>query len=153
LSPASCCPTVGAAALGSQIRGSRGAVPRAAERDGAAATRVPELPLEILPAGISPPDAGEFVASDALARVLADVADRADLVLIDAPPLLRVGDPLALARNVDAVLVVTRLDAIDRSTLDELVRVLESLPTEKLGFIATGAERDEGFAYASSDRT
>ena len=63
-------------------------------RAGGAATngqgRVEGL-LEVLPSGPAPPDAGEFVATKALADILDQLGERADIVLIDAPPLLHVG--------------------------------------------------------------
>ena len=65
--------------------------------------------LDVIPSGPIPPDPGEFVSTAALARLLETLTERYDLVLVDAPPLLRVGDALTLAANVSALLVVTRL--------------------------------------------
>lgn len=101
--------------------------------------------LTVLTSGPLPPDAGEFVATRALASVLHELRSRADVVLIDAPPLLQLGDAMTLSGKVDALLVVTRLKVVRRPLLNELRRVLAAIPTPKLGFVVTGAETEEGY--------
>jgi polysaccharide biosynthesis transport protein len=103
--------------------------------------------LQFLPAGSLPPDAGEFVASDTLVEILEEVTARADLVLIDAPPLLHVGDAMTLSARVDALLVVSRMTLARRSMLAEVRRVLAASPAEPLGFILTGAALEETYGY------
>jgi Mrp family chromosome partitioning ATPase len=105
--------------------------------------------LEVLPAGPTPPNAGEFVGTRSLARILEQVRDRADIVLIDAPPVLHVNDAMALSAVVDAMLIVTRLRVVRRSTVDELNRLLETTPATKLGFVITDADlgEDYGISY------
>jgi succinoglycan biosynthesis transport protein ExoP len=104
--------------------------------------------LELLLAGPPPPGAGEFAASNAVGEILDDLRERADLVLVDAPPLLQVGDAVTLTARVDALFVVTRLKTLRRPVLRELARVLEACPGEKLGFVLTGAKFEEGYGYA-----
>jgi polysaccharide biosynthesis transport protein len=107
--------------------------------------------LEVLSAGSRPPDPGEFVASDGVAKLLKALAQRADIVLIDAPPLLAVGDALALSRRVDALILVTRINVVDRPMINEVKRALETAPCDKVGFVATGAslEAAHGYGYGA----
>lgn len=108
--------------------------------------RVPGT-LEVLGTGPLPPNPGEFVGTRALSEILAQLASRAHLVLIDAPPLLSLGDSLALTAKVDALFVVSRLKVVKRQLVDELKRVLETCRADKLGFVVTGAESDHGYGY------
>ena len=108
--------------------------------------------LELLLSGPPPPAAGEFVASEAVGEILDELRERADLVLVDAPPLLQVGEAIALTARVDALFVVTRLKMMRRPALKELARVLETCPAEKLGFVVTGAKFEEGYGYAGYRR-
>jgi len=94
--------------------------------------------LEVLPSGPVPLDSGEFVGSRAVAEVIHSLRRRSDLVLVDAPPLLPVGDARIMSGLVDALVVVTNLKLVRVPTLVELRRVLEACPTRALGFIATG---------------
>jgi tyrosine-protein kinase len=109
--------------------------------------------LEILALGNAPPDPGELAGSRRVASILQALRERADVVLVDAPSVLGLGDAMTLSHAVDAVLVVTRLGALRRATLDELCRVLERCPARKLGLVLTGAsERLDpyGRGYARS---
>ena len=75
--------------------------------------------------------------------------DRADIVLIDAPPVLRVGDAMTLSNRVDGIVVVTRMKLVRRHMLGELGRQLATVPTPVLGFVVTGSGEDEGYGYDS----
>jgi polysaccharide biosynthesis transport protein len=103
--------------------------------------------LEVVPAGPVPPDAGEFVGTRALAEILERLAQRADLVLIDAPPMLHVGDAMALSNRVDALVLVSRMNVVRRPMLAEVRRILHACPAAKLGFVLTGADLEEAYGY------
>jgi succinoglycan biosynthesis transport protein ExoP len=103
--------------------------------------------LWVLTSGPIPPDPGEFAGTRALTEILRDLREWADLVLIDTPPILQVGDAMALSAQVDALIVVARLSIIRRPTLGELRRVLDTCPAAKLGFVLAGAELEEGYGY------
>jgi tyrosine-protein kinase len=103
--------------------------------------------LDALSAGPVPPSGGDFIGSERLAEILTRLRQRYDVVLIDAPPLLRVGDGIALSARVDAMIVVARLNILRRPMLNELRRVLHTLPAQRLGFVVTGAHLDDGYTY------
>ncbi len=103
--------------------------------------------LSVLVAGPIPPNPGEFVGSAALAEILSELREHFDTVLIDAPPSLKVGDAMTLSPNMDALIVVTRMNVIRRPMLNELRRLLDSSPARKLGFLVTGAESEDGYGY------
>jgi succinoglycan biosynthesis transport protein ExoP len=94
--------------------------------------------LELLASSGTFPDAGEFLASRTLAEILAKLSTRADVVLIDGPPLLESGDAFTLGARVDAVLLVARLTTLRRPMLNEAARLLERCPARKLGFVVAG---------------
>jgi non-specific protein-tyrosine kinase len=112
------------------------------------AERRPRGTLDVLRAGMLPPNPGEFVSSQAVTDILAELRARADVVLIDAPPLLGVGDALALTAKVDALILVTRLNVLRRQLLSEVQVLLETAPAPALGFVVTEAESEESYGYA-----
>jgi non-specific protein-tyrosine kinase len=87
------------------------------------------------------------VGTQSVAQLIAGLRAQADLVVLDAPPLLPVGDARTLSTVADAMLVVTNLELVRRPMLQELTRVLSSLPTRVLGFVATGVSADRHDAY------
>jgi receptor protein-tyrosine kinase len=103
--------------------------------------------LDVLPCGSLPPNAAEFAGSHALSDVLAELSERADLILVDAPPILQVSDSMMLSAKMDGLLVVTRLPEIRRPVVEELRRVLETAPVVKLGFVVTGTGAGESYGY------
>ena len=103
--------------------------------------------LEVLPSGPIPPDAGEFVGTHAVSAIIQSLRDRADFVIVDAPPLLNVGDAMALSPKVDGIILVTRLKVLRRGTLKELHRLLANVRAKPLGFVVTGAEVEKGYGY------
>jgi Mrp family chromosome partitioning ATPase len=84
-----------------------------------------------------------------LTSLLDELAEQADLVLVDTPPLLAVGDALALSAKVDALVLVLH-SGIERPVVHELARQLQSSQAPVLGFILTGIAPDDadGYRYA-----
>jgi succinoglycan biosynthesis transport protein ExoP len=103
--------------------------------------------LYVLGSGPIPPDPGEFVASHSLTSVLLQLQEFAEVILIDAPPLLRVGDAMVLSAKVDALLLATRMEKVRRPMLTDIHRMVETSPARVLGFVVTGAEAEEGYGY------
>jgi Mrp family chromosome partitioning ATPase len=101
--------------------------------------------LEVLTAGRIPPDPAEFMETSSLGRVLEEVRDHFDTVLIDSPPVLAVGDALMLSARVDGVLLVARLAVLRRPVLRELQRSLEMSPAHLLGFVLASPEAEESY--------
>jgi len=99
--------------------------------------------LRVLVAGSPPPSPGEFVGSQALGQILDRLVAEHDLVLIDAPPLLAVGDAATISTRVDAMVPIVRLGHTDRQMLRDFSRGLRASPVHKLGFVLTGVELRE----------
>jgi succinoglycan biosynthesis transport protein ExoP len=110
--------------------------------------------LRVIPTGPAPAGGGEFISSTALGTLLKGLAEDADVLLIDAPPLLMGGDAIALSTNVDGILVVARREVVRRPALTELRHVLNACPAAKLGVIVTAAEdRPSSASYYYHRRT
>ena len=115
--------------------------------------------LEILRAGPLPPNASEFVRSQALSDVLMRLEDRADIVLVDAPAMLAVSDAINLTPKVDAVIVLTKIPTVRRAAAQELRRILDNAPVAKVGFVLTGAADGDvftgsyGYGYGPPERS
>jgi len=62
--------------------------------------------LWLLPSGPSPPSPSKLLASAQMRGRLAELRERADLVILDSPPVLAVSDPAVLAGLTDGTLLV-----------------------------------------------
>lgn len=108
--------------------------------------------LSLLPAGTVPSTGIESLSdvleNERLSSVLDELADQFELVLVDTPPLLSVGDAMSLTARVDAVLLVLHT-GIQRPLVHELARQLHSSQAPTLGFALTGvAPAGEGYGDA-----
>lgn len=77
--------------------------------------------LMLIPSGPLPPDPADMVSSKRFAELIERVANEADVVIIDAPPVLAAADSLAIAARADGIMFVcyshkTRLDALQHAT-------------------------------------
>lgn len=102
--------------------------------------------LEVLTTGRRRIEPEDLVESPGLAQAFNTLRKRAEVVLVDSSPLLATGETLALSAKVDAILLVSRLGTLTRPALRELARMLDRSPAPVLGWVATGAEVDEGYA-------
>lgn len=112
--------------------------------------RAPRGSLEVLPSGPVPPNVGEFASGRPLAELFEQLRPLADVILVDTPPLLRVGDAIALSAKIDGIIVATNISNTRRPVLNELRRVLMNSPGEKLGFVLTGAGLEDRYGYGYS---
>ncbi len=86
--------------------------------------------LSILPAGTPKPQATELLASDAMNRLLEDMATRyADRVLVfDAPPLLPSTESRALATHMGQVVLVVEAERTPQASVVQALTAIESCP-------------------------
>jgi tyrosine-protein kinase len=101
--------------------------------------------LSVIPAGSVPDDPGDFVAIGQVGTILKLLRERFEIVLIDSSPLLSEGAAMTLSAQVDALLVVTRLNSTPASILSEFQRVLDACPARKLGVVVTDAETEKAY--------
>jgi len=104
--------------------------------------------LRVLTTGLLPPDPGEFVGLQAVKSVISELRNRAEIILVDTPPLLQVGDAKVIARFVDASVVVVRAERATRPVVGELARVLAEWPAPPVGFVLCGADAFDSYYYS-----
>ncbi|HET8627213.1 MAG TPA: CpsD/CapB family tyrosine-protein kinase [Thermomicrobiales bacterium] len=102
-----------------------------------APTAVPDLAL--LPAGPTPPDPAELLASDRLRRLLAQAREAAEFIIVDAPPVTAVADALAVAAAVDGVLLIVRSGRTRRTAAQRAKEQLLRVGANLLGVVLADA--------------
>ena len=109
--------------------------------------------LELLPSGIKPHNPGSLLSSGHMAKLLEQARGRADLVLIDAPPVLAVSDALPLSAKVDGVLLVTRFGVTQRRNVQRAKQVLEKTGAHLTGIVLNGlSPRETRRQYAEYEQ-
>lgn len=108
-----------------------------------------DIKLAVMAAGPSPPNPGELIASKRFANFMDDLQGRYDLVLVDTPAMMAVGDVAALASSIQGLIMLVDFAVVTRSTLREARDIVEPLPCRKLGIIASQERigKRESYSY------
>ncbi|MFV8750862.1 GumC family protein [Nannocystaceae bacterium ST9] len=106
--------------------------------------------LTVLTCGRIPEHPAELLESPACRKLIADLRDRFDVIVIDSPPALPVTDPLILAPQVDGVVVVAKCRSTTRSDIQMALTQLRQGDTNLLGVVLNEHDsRSEGRRYTS----
>jgi Mrp family chromosome partitioning ATPase len=100
--------------------------------------------LYVLTSGPQTPNPGEIVSSARMGSLITDLAEKADIVLVDSPAMLPVGDTAALADKVDGLLFLVEPDVVGRRQLAQAREQLDRLPSRQLGIIVARRKHDNG---------
>jgi capsular exopolysaccharide synthesis family protein len=91
--------------------------------------------LDIITAGLTPPNPAPLLGSDAMHDRLDELRSRYDLILIDTPPIIAVTDAVLLGRMTDGVLLVIRCASTPRAAARHALSILENSSVPILGGI------------------
>lgn len=105
-------------------------------------TKVPGL--SVIVSGPIPPNPAELLGSRRMEALLADLEQRFDMVIIDAPPVLPVTDSMVLAPKVGGVMLVARSGAVNRQQLARAQQLLDGVKANVLGSVLTAHQATAG---------
>lgn len=91
--------------------------------------------LGLIPAGSDLAGATALLGSDRMRALLEILAQRADYVILDSPPVLAVSDALMLSTQVDGVVLVTSVGSLPSTLLAESLRRLGDVNANVLGVV------------------
>lgn len=101
--------------------------------------------LSILTSGPLPPNPGEIIASMSFAALVARLESEFDIVVVDAPALLAVGDTAAMAPCVDGLVFLVDLNRARRPVLLTAASQISQMPCRKLGLVVVGKDSVLGY--------
>jgi capsular exopolysaccharide synthesis family protein len=102
--------------------------------------------LRLLGAGPIPPNPSELLGSANMERLVEDLCNRFDYVLIDAPPLLPVTDAAVLSTIVDGAIVVVGAGVAQREHVRRAIESLDAVNGSILGIILNRVRAKDGGA-------
>ncbi|HLI59611.1 MAG TPA: Wzz/FepE/Etk N-terminal domain-containing protein [Solirubrobacteraceae bacterium] len=109
--------------------------------------------LNVLPAQGNSIEVADQLSPAAAMRLVQAAERRAEVIIIDSPPLTAVGDALPFARLVDDVLLVVRLGETKLSKLSESWELLGHQHSQPSGIVIVGTRAPSGPAYGYSLET
>ena len=103
--------------------------------------------LAVMPAGHFPPNPTELLDSEEMRKLLKELSEHYDLVLIDAPPINVVTDPLTLSSCVAGCLFVVRQNFSDNGEVRKALTSAEMTGMNVLGFVFYGENIQQSNYY------
>ena len=106
--------------------------------------------LDVLPAGLIPPNPAELVSSDRLDDAFARLRNWYDIIIVDTPPIGAVSDTLLLGRIADATIVVCRCDYSLKRNFNIINRIHNEQKLPKMSLVLNGVDlqqRKYGYYY------
>ncbi len=106
--------------------------------------------LDVMPAGLIPPNPGELITSARLDQAFARLREWYDLIVIDTPPIGLVSDTLLLGRVSDATLVVCRCDFSLKRNFELINSLRDEQKLPKVNLVLNGvdlSQRKYGYYY------
>ncbi|MGI9022392.1 MAG: polysaccharide biosynthesis tyrosine autokinase [Acidimicrobiales bacterium] len=105
--------------------------------------------LAVLPSGPLPPNPSEILSSWRFAEVMTSLQEHADVVLVDAPPVLPVTDAMVLSGRVDATLLVAVAGVTTRQEVTRAVELLSQVGAPIVGTVLNGVDPPAEYGYGS----
>lgn len=104
--------------------------------------------LDILPAGVIPPNPSELLQSDRLDLLFAELRKQYDCVVIDSAPVALVSDTFLLNRVADMTIYVTRANYTTFDLIDFLNQTHEQQRLPKMIAVLNGVDAKQiGYGY------
>lgn len=97
--------------------------------------------LDIITSGINPPNPAELILSFRFTELIHTLYNLYNFVIIDAPPVLGISDPLIISQNTDGVLLVLRSGMSDKNAVKETRRLLMSINAKILGVVLNSVDQ------------
>jgi polysaccharide biosynthesis transport protein len=91
--------------------------------------------LDVLPAGLVPPNPLELLSSQHFAQTLADLEGRYDRLVIDSAPAQAVSDALILSRMCNAVVFVIKADSTPKQLVQVALKRLHRVDAPLIGAV------------------
>ncbi|PZD72711.1 Tyrosine-protein kinase etk [Acaryochloris thomasi RCC1774] len=108
-----------------------------------------ETNLDVLTAGVLPPNPSALIDSDHMVNLLQEFGRRYRYVIIDSPPLSAAADTLTLSRMADGLLLVVRPGVAETGSVALSKELLKQPGHNLLGVIANGVTPDQQPSYSS----
>ncbi len=107
--------------------------------------------LRLMASGALPPNPSELIGSQRMGRIIADLREKASIVLFDSPPIVAVTDAAILARKVDGVVLVVSIGRTKRDHAIKAREILEKANARILGAVLNNVKVDSSlYRYYSS---
>lgn len=109
--------------------------------------------LDILPAGIVPPNPAELLARPNMDKAIEYLSTKYDYIILDTAPVALVTDSMIISRVADVVAYVARLDYTQKADIKYLNNIVAEGKLENVSLVVNGEDvKKKMYGYVSTRR-
>ena len=105
--------------------------------------------LQIIYSGAIPPNPSELIGSALMRNMIAELKEKYDVVLFDAPPVLAVTDAAVLSQLIDQFILVVRFGSTDKDSIKHTLTALSNVNTVLTGVVFNDLNKKNSY-YSKS---
>lgn len=107
--------------------------------------------LDLLPAGIVPPNPAELLSGSNMDTAIKYLREKYDYIILDAAPVGLVADSMIISRVADTVAYVVRLDYTHKADAKFITSLIQEKKLENVTIVVNGEDVDSGgYSYSYS---
>lgn len=96
--------------------------------------------LDILPSGKLPPNPSEMLGSRAMEKLLGELKEKYEVIILDTAPLQAVTDAQVLSTKADGTILVIRAEKTKKESVLQAKNLLEKVNANIIGTVLNGVE-------------
>ena len=117
----------------------------------------PELSIQFLPSGSIPPNPADLLASSKFTKILTELTQISDIVILDSPPMF-LPDTSVLLGKVDGVIIVAELGRTRKNAIEKINNQIDRSGAKLFGVVLNRTAKQDtyygkyhSYGYGSSE--
>ena len=103
--------------------------------------------LDLLPSGPMPPNPSELLASEQFRKLLGELSEHYDYIVLDTPPINVVSDAMVMQDAISGILLIYRYARTTYEELADCMKQIKLANANVLGFVMNYVHRAHSAAY------
>lgn len=100
--------------------------------------------LFLVPSGPLPPNPAELLQTPKMGKLLGELRERFDRIVLDSPPVVMISDAVVLSQMVDGLVFVVKSNQVPRDVIQAAVRRLKDVHAPLIGVIVNDIDIQRG---------
>lgn len=111
-------------------------------------TSIPEYNIDILNSGPIPPNPTELIGNGNLTKLMDDLKDKYDYIIVDTAPVTPVADTLLIQELADVIVYIVRMNFTDKNMFHYLNKLTSEKKLENVALLVNDVEAKSGYGYS-----
>lgn len=109
--------------------------------------------LDLLPSGFYPPNPSDMLSSKKFGKLLMNLREMYDLIIIDGVPLMYLADSLEISKHVDKIVLVTAINETPKDVLADSIEKIKLFEDKLAGVVINKSitKKDKYYYYKSKE--